>query len=54
MRFMDHGAFNTVASSAGDGTYVATLPFVMPGEWEMLITFGTAGDRLVVDLDDYE
>lgn len=56
MRYMEHGDLRAVAVSAGDGTYAVALPFVMPGEWRLVITceIGAEAGELVVDLDEYE
>jgi len=56
MRFMDHGSFAARAVAEGDGVYVASLPFAMPGEWEIVITFVVGADRgeIVLDIDEYD
>lgn len=56
MRYMDHGAFAIPASEGGDGTYVALLPFAMPGEWELVIECraGANVGTLILDIDEYE
>lgn len=56
MRYMDHGAFRTLAESAGDGSYVASLPFAMPGEWRLVLDVRTATARgeISLDFDEYD
>jgi hypothetical protein len=56
MRFMDHGSFVSRAVAEGDGVYVASLPFAMAGEWEIVIAFEAGADRgeIVLDIDEYD
>lgn len=57
MRYMDHGSFTVLASSTGGGTYAATLPLVMAGEWELVISptlGGLARGSLILDLTNYD
>jgi len=56
MRYMDHGAFATRAVADGGGRYVVALPFVMPGEWELVVACGAGVDsgELVIDISVFE
>lgn len=51
MLSMDHGSFVVTALPSGDGGYIARLPFVMPGEWQLelhLASAGYSGDLVLV------
>lgn len=43
MRYMDHGTFREIATPAGAGSYMVSLPFPMPGEWQLDLEIRTPG-----------
>ncbi len=51
MRYMDHGSFDAVAVPDGTGTFVAALPFAMPGEWEARLEVAGAGAAAALTID---
>lgn len=56
MRYMDHGSFAARAVPEGTGRYVVALPFVMPGEWELVVA-GQAGvdlGEVVIDISVFD
>ncbi len=56
MLTMDHGAFAATALPSGDGRYVARLPFVMPGEWQLDLRVASpsqSGD-LALDIEEFD
>lgn len=56
MLSMDHGSFNAVALASGNGRYVAELPFVMPGDWQLDIHVASSagsGD-LGIDIEEFD
>lgn len=56
MRHMDHGSFVARAVREGSGRYVVALPFVMPGEWELVIAGQTGVDsgEVVIDISVFD
>jgi hypothetical protein len=56
MRYMDHGSFAAQAVREGAGRYVVALPFVMPGEWELVVAGRTGIDsgEVVIDLGVFD
>ncbi len=53
---MDHGSFAARAVRDGGGRYLVALPFVMPGEWELIIASQTGADsgEVVIDISVFE
>lgn len=56
MRYMDHGSFAARAVPEGGGRYVVALPFVMPGEWELVVAGQTGVDsgQVVIDISVFD
>lgn len=43
MRHMDHGTFRAIGTPAGAGGYLVSLPFPMPGEWQLEVEIRVPG-----------
>ena len=51
MRYMDHGYYTWAATPVGDGHYIISMPFNMPGEWKLTFELTDKGKKSSVVLD---
>lgn len=56
MRFMDHATFRNVQLQSERGHYQLTLPFVMPGEWDVELNVIISGKptKLRLQIEFYD
>lgn len=50
MLYMDHGTFRSIPIQADGGHYILSLPFVMPGEWQVNLRINVSGRQTDMQL----